>query len=60
MIKQKDLLIEVANGMPQNATIEEIVNEVLLKISALRGFEDFKEGKVISNEEAIREIMSWN
>ncbi len=60
MIKQKDLLIEVANGMPQNATIEEIVNEVLLKISALRGFEDFKEGKLISNEEAIREIMSWN
>ncbi len=60
MIKQKDLLIQVANEMPQNATIEEIVNEVLLRISALRGFKDFKEGKLISNEEAIKEITSWN
>lgn len=60
MIKQKDLLIQVANEMPQNATIEEIVNEVLVRISVLRGFKDFEEDKLISNEDAIKEIMSWN
>jgi hypothetical protein len=60
MIGQRELLIQVANEMPQNSTIEEIVNEVLLRISLLRGFKDFKEGKLISNEDAIKEIMSWN
>lgn len=60
MLKQKNLLIEVANEMPENSTIKEIVNEVLLRVSALRGYKDFKQGKLISNEDVIKEIMSWN
>lgn len=60
MLREKNLLIEIANQMPENATIEEIVYEALLRLSSLRGFKDFKEGNLISNEDAIKEIMSWN
>lgn len=60
MVKQQKIFDEVVKDLPENATEEEIVQEVLLRVSALRGLKDFEEGRFISHNDVVKEIMSWN
>ena len=60
MTKQKDIFDEVVRALPENATTEDIIKEVFVRVSALRGLKDFEEGRIKPFEEAIKEISFWN
>lgn len=55
----KELVLEVTNKMPDNATIEEIIDAILVRLSIEKGLKDVKEGKVISHNELKKEIEKW-
>lgn len=55
----KELVIEVANEMPNNATIEEIFDAIIVRLSAIKGFQEIDEGKYTTQEELLEEIKSW-
>lgn len=55
----KDLLLEIANDISQDATLEEIVDEIIIRASAIKGFQDIEEGKFITQEELLEAIKKW-
>lgn len=57
MIKQ--LVLDVTNELPDNATIEEILDAILLRIYIQKGLNDIKNGNVISHEDLLKEIETW-
>ena len=55
----KDLLLEVAQDIPQNATLEEIIDELIVRASAIKGFTEVEDGKYSTQEELLEEIKKW-
>lgn len=55
----KDLVMDVAKEMPNNATIEEIFDAIIVRLSAIKGFEEIDKGKYTTQEELLEEIKSW-
>ncbi len=55
----KDLVIEVTSTLPDNATIGEILDAILIRLSIEKGIKDIKEGNTLSTEELLKEIETW-
>ncbi len=55
----KDLVMEVTSTLPDNATIGEILDAILIRLSIEKGIKDIKEGNTISTEELLKEIETW-
>ena len=55
----KELVMDVASKMPDNASIEEIIDAILVRLSINKGLKDIKNGKVISQEELLEDIKTW-
>lgn len=55
----KELVLEVTSKLPDNATIEEIFDAILLRIAVQKGLKDVKNGNIISHEELLKEIEAW-
>lgn len=55
----KDLVLEVTSKLPDNATIEEILDAILLRVSIEKGLKDIKDGNTISTEDLYKEIETW-
>ena len=55
----KELVLQATKELSDNATIEEILDAILVKLSIQRGCKDFEEGKVITHEELLKEIETW-
>lgn len=55
----KELVLEVTNSLPENATIEEILDAILIRLSVERGVDDFENGRTISQEDLLKEIEKW-
>lgn len=51
--------MDVTKEMPNNATIEEIFDAIIVRVSAIKGFEEIDEGKYTTQEELLEEIKSW-
>ena len=55
----KERMAEVIKDQPEDATYEEILRELAFEQMIMRGLQDSKEGRTISNEEMKRRISAW-
>lgn len=55
----KELVMEVTEKMPDNATIEEIIDAIVIKLGVKRGIKDIEEGKYTTQEDLLKEIKEW-
>ncbi len=55
----KELVMEVTNALPDNATIGEILDAILIRLSIEKGIKDIKEGNTITTEQLLKEIETW-
>lgn len=59
----KDLVMEVTkevtNELPDNASAAEILDAIIVRISAMKGFKDIEEGRFTTQEDLLEEIKQW-
>lgn len=55
----KDLVMEVASKMPDNATMDDILDAVVVRLNIKKGLKDIEEGKVIKHEDLLKEVKTW-
>lgn len=54
----KELVLQVINNLPDNATEEQISEALITIFSVMQGIKDFENGKFISQEELLEEIKN--
>ena len=55
----KEAVVEIVSSMPEDATYDEILQELVFNRMVERGLADVDAGRVISDEEMKRTIDSW-
>lgn len=55
----RELVIDVASKLPEDATLEEIIDAIILRISIMKGLKDIEEEKVYTTEELLKDIQEW-
>lgn len=55
----KELVLQATKELSDNATIEEIFDAILVKLSIQKGINDFEDGHFISHEDLLKEIEQW-
>lgn len=55
----KDFVIKITEEMPDDATISEIIDNIVIKLSALKGFNEIDNGKFTTQEELLKELSEW-
>lgn len=55
----KELVLQIINNLPDNATEEQISEALITIFSVMQGIKDFENGKFISQEELLEEIKKW-
>lgn len=55
----KELVMEVTSSLPDTATIGEILDAILIRLSIEKGLKDIEEGNTITTEELLKEIETW-
>ena len=55
----KELVLQIINNLPDNATEEQISEALITIFSIMQGIKDFENGKFISQEELLKEIKKW-
>ncbi|MHB9027797.1 MAG: hypothetical protein ACYC9O_03400 [Candidatus Latescibacterota bacterium] len=55
----KERMKEIIQSQPDDASYEEIMRELAFERMIIRGLEDSRAGRVISNEETKHRIRSW-
>jgi len=59
MATVKERLIEIIQAQRDDATYEEIMRELAFERMFAQGFEDIRNGRVMSHEEMARRIRTW-
>ena len=52
----KELVIEVTRSLPDNATLAEILDAILVRLSIEKGLRDVEAGNTLTTEELLRKI----
>ncbi len=59
----KDLVMEVTrevtNELPENASAAQIIDAIIVRLSAIKGFKEIEEGKFTTHEQLLKEIKQW-
>ena len=55
----KELVMQVTKEMPEDATIEEILDAIMVKLSIMKGIKDINDGKFTTQENLLKEIKEW-
>ena len=55
----KTLVVDLVQGMPEDSSYDEILEELLMNRMVERGLADVEAGRVISHEEMEKTIESW-
>jgi predicted transcriptional regulator len=55
----KELVIEVVREMPDDATVDEIVEELALLAAIRDGREDIKAGRFLTHDEIKQQVAAW-
>lgn len=55
----KELVIEVTSALPDNATFDDIIEAIYIRLKIEKGIKDSKTNKGLSTEELIKEIKKW-
>ena len=56
----KELVLESVRNMPDDKTMDEIVEELAILAGIQRGEQAANEGRVISHDEMKKRVASWN
>lgn len=59
MSPMQEHLIEVIRNQPEDATWDELLEQVFLQKMVDEGLEDVHAGLVVSNQDALDKIRSW-
>ncbi len=59
MSSVKARMAEVIREQPEDATYEEIMRELAFERMVVRGIEDVRAERIVSNEDMQRRIRSW-
>ena len=59
MATVKEIMEEVIESQPDDASYEEIMRELAFERMVQRGLADVRAGRVISNEELEQRIQAW-
>lgn len=59
MSPKQEHLIEVIRNQPEDASWDQLIEQVLIQRMIDEGLDDVRAGKVISNEDALSRIRSW-
>lgn len=55
----KQIMAEIIQSQPDDASYEEIMRELAFEQMVSRGLEDSRQGRVISDEEVKERIQTW-
>lgn len=55
----KELVMEVTNALPNNATLEEIIDAIYMRLKIEQGISAIKNGEELTEEEVLEEIKKW-
>lgn len=59
----KDLVMEVTrevtNELPEDASVAEIIDKIIVRLSAIKGFTDIDEGNFTTQEDLLEEMKRW-
>jgi predicted transcriptional regulator len=58
-MSNKQLVIEAVREMPDEATLEEIVDELALLAAIRQGRQDIRAGRFLSHEEMKKQATAW-
>jgi predicted transcriptional regulator len=55
----KQEMISILQDQPEDSTYDELLRELAFRRMVHRGLADSEAGRVVSNEEMLRQIQSW-
>lgn len=55
----KELVMEVTNSLPDNATFDDIIEAIYTRLKIEKGLKDSIQGNGLTTEELIKEIEKW-
>ena len=58
-MSNKELVLDALKQMPEDASLEEISEEIAILAAIKRGEDDIAAGRVISHEEMKKRIAEW-
>jgi len=56
----KEDVIQLINELPDNSTIDDIMEELYFKLQVDEGLKELDEGKGIAHEEVKERVSKWN
>lgn len=59
MTTAKQMILEAVHRLPDEATFDEIAEEVAFLAAVREGQEDLKNGRIVSNAEMKQRIQTW-
>ncbi len=60
MATAKEVVREIVDTQPDDATYEEIIKELAFERMVKRGLEDARSGRMITNQEMEQQIRQWH
>ncbi len=58
-ISDKEAALKLIEGLPDDATLDDIMYAVYVRKQIERGLRDVEAGNTVSNEDVMREIDEW-
>lgn len=55
----KELVMEVTNSLPDNATFDDIIEAIYTRLKIEQGLDDTIQGNGLTTEELVKEIETW-
>jgi predicted transcriptional regulator len=58
-MRTKEDVIKFIKGLPENVTLEDILEELHIRAKIEKGLQDLKTGKTVSHEEVKEKLSKW-
>lgn len=59
MSPKQEQLIEIIRNQPEDASWDQLIEQVLIQRMVDEGLEDVRSGNLVANEEALSRLRSW-
>lgn len=56
---QKEIAIKTINNLPEDATMEQIIYELYVRMKVQEGLNGIENGEVVTHEEVKEELKKW-
>lgn len=58
-INMKELVLDVTKTLPDNSSLEEIIDAIIVRVAIEKGMKDFEDGNFITQNDLLEEIKKW-